>query len=115
MFGLSWAETFVIAVIALIIIGPKDLPPLIKAGKQCLNKLKSMQRDVKSSFNQILEETELSDVKMDLEAEADAINDEINTIVDMYGNKQRTYDLSDIIPDSDKDDKKNEEKDNRHE
>ena len=104
MFGLSWAETFVIAIIALVVIGPKDLPPIIKAGKKLLGKFKSIQQEIRTSINDIVSEAELENATKDLKEEAEAINDEINTIVDMYGKEQPTYDLSDIQPDIKKDD-----------
>lgn len=96
MLGLSWAETFVILIVALIVIGPKDLPPLIRGAKQLIDKLKHLQRDITASFNEALKESGLEEATRDIEQDTKALNQDIRYIVDMEGNMQPTYDLSDL-------------------
>ncbi len=97
MFGLSWAELAVIIIVALLVIGPQDLPPLIRAGKQGMKKLRAFKQEVGGQITALLDETELSDTKAELEKEAKAINDKMRYIVDQEGQLQETYDISDMM------------------
>lgn len=97
MFGLSWAELAVIIIVALLVIGPKDLPPLIRAGKQGMKKIRAFKQEMTGHITTLLDETELSETKEELEKEAKAINDKMRYIVDQEGKLQETYDISDLI------------------
>lgn len=99
MLGLSWAETIVILLVALMVIGPKDLPPIIRAAKQAIAKLKALQNEMTTVLNDAMKESGLEDVSKTLDGEAASLNEEIRYLIDMNGNKQRVYDISDLQPD----------------
>ena len=63
MFELGWSEILVIAVVAIIVIGPKDLPRALRTVGQWTGKLKRMARDFQGQFNEAIREAELSDIK----------------------------------------------------
>lgn len=69
MFDIGWQEIFLIAVIALIVIGPKDLPRTLKTVTGVLRKVKGMARDFQSGLDDIVRETELDDMRKQIEAE----------------------------------------------
>jgi sec-independent protein translocase protein TatB len=69
MFDIGWQEIFLIAVIALIVIGPKDLPRTLKTVTGALRKVKGMARDFQSGLDDIVRETELDDMRRQIEAE----------------------------------------------
>ncbi len=69
MFDIGWQEIFLIAVIALIVIGPKDLPRTLKTVTGALRKVKGMARDFQSGLDDIVRETELDDMRKQIEAE----------------------------------------------
>ena len=91
MFDLSFSEMTLVAVVGLLVIGPKDLPKVITTIKKSLAKLKKLASDFTSSITDI---DEISDLKN----EAKKLNNEIRTIIDLDGNEQPTYDLSDVMP-----------------
>jgi sec-independent protein translocase protein TatB len=68
MFELGWPELLVIAVVAIVVIGPKDLPRAMRFVGQWTGKLKRMARDFQGQFNEALREAELDDVKKDVQA-----------------------------------------------
>ncbi len=49
----TWGEILIIAVIALIVIGPKDLPYALKQLGKWVRKLRLMQQELQSSFNDL--------------------------------------------------------------
>ena len=70
MFDIGWQEIFLIAVIALIVVGPKDLPRALKTVTGALRKVKGMARDFQSGLDDIVRESELDDMRKQIEAES---------------------------------------------
>jgi len=68
MFDLSWTELLVIAVVAIIVVGPKDLPRALRAVGRWTGKAKRMAREFQNQFNEALREAELDTVKKDIES-----------------------------------------------
>jgi sec-independent protein translocase protein TatB len=67
MFDISWSELLVIAVVAIVVIGPKDLPRVLRSLGRWTGQVKRMARDFQNQFNEALREAELDSVKKDLE------------------------------------------------
>ena len=68
MFDIGWSELLVIAVVAIVVIGPKDLPRAMRVVGQWTGRMKRMAREFQNQFNEALREAELDDVKKDVEA-----------------------------------------------
>lgn len=66
MFGFSWAEIGVILVVALIVIGPKDLPVAIRTGSAALRKMRGLASEFQGHVHELLREADLADVGEDL-------------------------------------------------
>ncbi len=67
MFDLGWSELFVIALVALIVVGPKDLPRVLRGITQTLGKIKGMAREFQSGLDEMAREAELSDLKKEID------------------------------------------------
>jgi len=67
MFDIGWSELLLIAVVALVVIGPKDLPRAFRTFGQWTGRMKRMAREFQSQFNEALREAELEDVKKEVE------------------------------------------------
>lgn len=90
MFDLSWAEMGVIAVVALLVIGPKDIPKVAAFIKKALRKAASLKNDFMSGINDLTgEDTELKN-------HVSAINSEIRHIIDLEGNVREAYPVPDF-------------------
>ncbi len=63
MFDIGWPEMAVVAVIALVIIGPKDLPRILRYAGRWAGKAQKVARDFRRSFDDMVRESELDDVK----------------------------------------------------
>lgn len=68
MFDLSWTELLVVAGIAIIVVGPKDLPGALRAVGRWTGKAKRMAREFQNQFNDALRETEIDTIKKELES-----------------------------------------------
>ena len=63
MFDISWSELVVIAVVALIAIGPKELPGVLRMVGQWMGKARKMAAEFQGQFQEAMREAEMADVK----------------------------------------------------
>ncbi len=63
MFDVGWSELIVIAVVALIAIGPKELPGVLRMVGQWMTKIRRMAADFQGQFNEAMREAEMADIK----------------------------------------------------
>ncbi len=63
MFDIGWTELVVIGVVALIAIGPKELPGVLRACGQWMGKIRRMAADFQDQFRDAMREAEVADLK----------------------------------------------------
>lgn len=63
MLDIGWSELLVIAVVAIIFVGPRDLIPMLRTFGQYAAKLKKMAGEFQSQFNDALREADLDDIQ----------------------------------------------------
>ncbi|MBR9649541.1 Sec-independent protein translocase protein TatB [Thalassovita aquimarina] len=68
MFDLGWTEMLVIGIVALIVVGPKDLPGLFRSIGNFVGKAKAMSREFSRAMNQAADEAGVKDVTEGLRA-----------------------------------------------
>lgn len=62
MFGIGWPEFLVIVAVAVIVIGPKDLPHALYTSGKIMRKFKALFHDIHASLDGIMKEGELDDI-----------------------------------------------------
>ena len=74
MIDIGWAELLVIACVAIIVVGPKDLPRMLRTLGQTIGKMRKLSREFQSTFNEALREAEqqadIADMKKQVESAA---------------------------------------------
>ena len=63
MFDLSWGEILLIGIVALVAIGPKELPGVLRTLGQWTAKLRRMAAEFQSQFQEAMREAEMADLK----------------------------------------------------
>ena len=63
MFDIGWSELVVIAVVALIAIGPKELPGVLRMVGQWMGKARKMASEFQGQFQEAMREAEMADIK----------------------------------------------------
>ncbi len=77
MFTFGWIEIFLIVIIIVVVIGPKDLPKFIKQITNFTKSIKKISNEFKTSLNDMAEETELKEISKSIK-EVKKIKDGIN-------------------------------------
>ena len=98
MLDIGWQELFIIAIFAILVIGPKDLPRALKTVMHWVRKARGLAREFQSGVDEMVREADLDDVKQDLKKLSDT-GDLKKTISDSI---DPTGELSDIQSDLDK-------------
>ena len=63
MFDFSWGELVVIGAVALIVIGPKELPTVLRTLGQWMTKVRRMASEFQGQFQEAMREAEMADLK----------------------------------------------------
>lgn len=63
MFDFAWSELMVIGAVALVVIGPKDLPKALKTAGIIVRRARGMAREFQNSVEDMIREAELEDVR----------------------------------------------------
>jgi len=63
MFDVGWPELLVIAIVMIVVVGPKDLPRMLRQFGRTTAKMRAMAGDFRKQFDEALKEAELDDVR----------------------------------------------------
>lgn len=72
MFDIGWGEMVVIGVVALVVIGPKELPGVLRAVGRMVGKARRMASEFQGQFNEALREAEMADLKKSFDEVSEA-------------------------------------------
>lgn len=73
MLDIGWTELVVIAIVLIIVVGPKDLPPMLRAFGRMTSKMRGMASDFRRQFDEALREADLDDVRKTI-SDAQSLN-----------------------------------------
>lgn len=79
MFDIGWPELFLIAVVVLLVIGPKELPRVLRTVGVWVGKAKAVTREFRGHMDDMMRETELDDVKRQFD---EASNMDMNSMIE---------------------------------
>jgi sec-independent protein translocase protein TatB len=63
MFGIGWAELLIIAVVATVVVPPRDLPRLMRGFGHSVRKLRHVADDLQRQFEQAMQEGKIEDLR----------------------------------------------------
>tara|TARA_R110002020_G_scaffold67179_2_gene176240 strand:- start:46598 stop:47206 length:609 start_codon:yes stop_codon:yes gene_type:complete len=98
MFDLGMSEMLVVGVVALIVVGPKDLPVMFRRVGQFVGKAKGMAREFSSAMNDAADESGMREVSSGLSKSLKAATNPIGTAMD--GVKDAAKGLTGVTSDS---------------
>src|SRR5262245_14336006 len=75
IFDVGWGELVLIGIVALIVIGPKELPAVLRTFGQYMTKIRRMAAEFQSQFQEAMREAEMAELKQHFDAMQDAAKD----------------------------------------
>ncbi|MFX4222200.1 MAG: Sec-independent protein translocase protein TatB [Thalassobaculum sp.] len=91
MFDLGWQEFLLVAIITVIVVGPKDLPRVVRSVSQFVRKARSMAREFQTSLEEVAREAELDDVRREVQSiSKDGIGKSIEKQIDPDGSMRES-------------------------
>jgi sec-independent protein translocase protein TatB len=97
MFDIGWTELLVIGVVALIAIGPKELPGVLRTVGQMMGKVRRMASEFQGQFHEAMREAEMEDLKKQIDSMTEGLDpiDSLRQEVDAaIGDKPATADAA---------------------
>ncbi|MCY4007334.1 MAG: Sec-independent protein translocase protein TatB [Rhodobacteraceae bacterium] len=88
MLDIGWTELLLIGVVALIVVGPKDLPSMFRALGRITGRMRSMAREFQNAMNQAADETGVGDIAKDIRTATSARRLGIDKLEQSVGNIQ---------------------------
>lgn len=83
MFDVAPTEFLLVAIVALVVIGPKDLPRVMRAVGQWVSKARDVARQFRSGFDEMVRESELKELERKWQEENERIMASTPTSVDL--------------------------------
>lgn len=86
LFDIGWPELLLIGVVALVVIGPKDLPRAMRIAGYWMRKARTLSREFHNSVDQMIREAELDEVRQELKKATEFnLENEIQKTIDPKG------------------------------
>lgn len=99
MFDIGWTELLVIGVVALLVIGPKDLPIVLKTVGAWVRKARAMAREFQSGVDDLIREAELDQLKKEAEKVTQFdVDAELKKTIDPTGSLEKSFELDPSQP-----------------
>lgn len=91
MLDIGWAEMAMVALLALIVVGPKDLPKMMRTAGQWMRKARSVAREFQSGIDDMMRESELDEARKAIEKTRKFdVQKEVDTAIDPSGELRET-------------------------
>jgi sec-independent protein translocase protein TatB len=95
MFDIGWTEISIIMVLAIIVVGPKDLPRLLRIAGEWVGKAKALTREFRGHIDDIIRESELDEVKRQIESVGEtSVNEMVEKTIDPESEIREAMDFS---------------------
>jgi sec-independent protein translocase protein TatB len=86
MFDLAWSEIMVVGLVAVLVLGPKELPQAMRTFAKALRKVRSLGSEFQGHFNEMLREAELDEVRKQVQKFSQtSLTDHVTNLVDPKG------------------------------
>ncbi len=102
MFDIGWQELFVVGIIAVIAIGPKDLPQAVRTFTRVIRKVRGMASEFQRGLDEVVREAEIDEIRKEITKTTEFdVTKELEKTIDPTGNMARELDMSDLQSDLD--------------
>lgn len=98
MFDIGWSELLIIGVVAVVVIGPKDLPKVMRAIGIYAGKARALARDFQGQWDEVMRQSELEEMRKQVEKIATEPQKEIEKALEPFANLDPKIDITGLPP-----------------
>lgn len=91
MFDVGWQELFIIGLVAIVVIGPKDLPRVLRTVTLGIRKVRSMARDFQDGLEELARDADLQELRKEIE---DGVGGDLQDEIESIGDPARDIEES---------------------
>lgn len=95
MFDISLSELLIVALVALLVLGPEEMPKVLRAVMRFFRSIKNFAAEIQQGVESLADEPEIREVKHAIQADR-------RYIIDEAGNYQEVFDISELMKDEEK-------------
>ena len=99
MFDIGWQELFIIVVVGIIVIGPKELPRAARAIAGIVRKARMMAHEFQDGVDDMIQQADLEDIKKHVTGSGEDFKNQIKNTVDPDGTIAHDLDLTELDED----------------
>ncbi len=86
MFDIGWPELLIVALVTIIVVGPKELPRVLRTVTLWIRKVRAMARDFQDGIDDLAREADLDDMRKQIEGSAEIdLDDDFEKTIDPAG------------------------------
>ena len=82
MFGMGWAELMIVGIVALVVVGPQELPMLFRKMGQFAGKARGMAKEFSKAMNDAADQSGVGDIQKTLNAATNPVNTALQGVKD---------------------------------
>ena len=91
MFDIGWQELFLIGLVTILVVGPKEIPRVLRTVVAAVRKVRGLANDFQRGIDELARETELDEISRDLEKSATLdLERELEETIDPTGEMSET-------------------------
>jgi sec-independent protein translocase protein TatB len=79
MFDVAWSEMLIVGAVALVVVGPKDLPKVMREAGRWMNRARAMAGQFRLGLDQMMQESELDELRRQASQRIDAPDETHNS------------------------------------
>jgi sec-independent protein translocase protein TatB len=101
MFDIGWSELVVIGIVALVVIGPKELPTVLRTVGQWMTKVRRMASEFQGQFQEAMREAEMDELKKNVDSLTQAttnMTSNFDPVGDIEKDLKKTFDTDQLTP-----------------
>jgi len=96
MFDIGWQELFIIVVVGIIVIGPKELPRAARTIAGFVRKARMMAHEFQDGVDDMIQQADLDDIKKQMTATGDDLKDQLKDKLDPDGTISHDLELNEF-------------------
>ncbi len=96
MLDIGWTELLAIAILTILVVGPKDLPRVLRTVGKLMAKTRAITREFQNSLDDMARQSDLDEIKREIDSTTYNSIGKLGELVDPSGTEKKTFDIPEM-------------------